>query len=141
VTLGVSPGGEIAEGAFVKVLFPTSERPREPGLLHIAYVLAVRPPLALVAHSTSQPWPEGVPKPFGLRVFAAEEAASLNQRPFVLHLHRQAKLLLSPRWFPEIERPGQGVIAVAPPRLREELFRIVVALEQRYRANVERLGV
>lgn len=141
MTPKANPGATIVEGAFVKVLFPTSERPREPGLLHIAYVLAVRPPLALVAYSTSQIWPESVPKPFGLRVFTADEAKNLNQRPFALHLHRQAKLLLSLRWFPEIERPGQGVVATAPPRLREELFRMVVALEQRYRANVERLGI
>ena len=131
----------IVEGAFVKVLFPTSEKPREPGLLHIAYVLAVRPPLVLVAYSTSQPWPDGVPRPFGIQIFPAREAAALNQRPFVLHLQRQAKLLLSPRWFPEIERPGQGVIAVAPQPLREELFGLVVALERRYRENVELLGL
>lgn len=133
--------GCIVEGAFVKVLFPTSEKPREPGLLHIAYVLAVRPPLVLVAYSTSQNWPVGIPQPFGLRVFSAEDAAALNQRPFVLHPQRQAKLLLSPRWFPEFERPGQGVVAMAPPPLREEIFGIVVALERRFRENVERLGL
>jgi hypothetical protein len=131
----------IVEGAFVKVLFPTSERPREPGLLHLGHVLAVRPPLVLLAYTASPPWPEGLPRPFGLRAFGAEEAALLNQRPFTLHLQRQAKLLLSPRWFPELETPGQGVVAQAPAALREELFRTVVELERRYRGRVERLGV
>jgi hypothetical protein len=133
--------GRIAEGAFVKVLFPTDERPREPGLLHLGYVLAVRPPLVLLAYTTSRPWPEELPRPFGLRRFDAVEARALNQRPFTLHLQRQAKLVLSARWFPELEAPGQGVVAVAPAALREELFRTVVELERRHRESVRRLGV
>ncbi len=113
----------IVEGAYVEVLFPTSERPREPGLPHLGHVLAVRPPLVLLAYTAIPPWPEGLP------------------RPFTLHLQRQAKPLLSPRWFPELETPGQGVVAQAPAALGEELFRTVVELERRYRGRVERLGL
>lgn len=129
----------IAEGAFVRALFPTSETPRQPGLPHICYCLAVRPPLALVAYSTSRPWPADAPMPLGVRVFSEPEAAALNQRPFVLHLHRQARLPLTRAWFPDIERPRQGVAAVAGAQLREELFQTVLLIEQRHRATVERL--
>jgi hypothetical protein len=45
-------------GAFVRVLFPTREAPRQPGLLHIGYVLGVVPEYAMVAYTTSQPWPQ-----------------------------------------------------------------------------------
>jgi hypothetical protein len=132
---------KIVEGAFVEVLFPTSERPRQPGLRHICYCLGVRPPLALMAYTTSAPWPPGVPLPFGVRTFTTAEAGELNQRrPFRLHLNRQARLPLTPTWFPRIDLPGQGVIAMAPPRLRQELLEIAIELEKRYRQNVERLG-
>ncbi len=131
----------IAEGAFLRVLFPTSERPREPGLLHIGYCLAVRPPLLLVAYTTSQPWPAGVPVPFGVRNFSAAEALAPNQsRPFRLHLNRQARVVLSKRWIPDIDRQGQGVVAAAPPDLRDELLGMALELEKRHRASVERLG-
>jgi hypothetical protein len=40
----------IAEGAFIEVLFPTTEKPRQPGLPHICYCLAVRPPECLAQH-------------------------------------------------------------------------------------------
>jgi hypothetical protein len=77
----------IAEGAFIEVLFPTTEKPRQPGLPHICYCLAVRPPLGLVAYTTSAPWPPKTPLPLGVRRFSQEEAIALNQRrAFRLHL-------------------------------------------------------
>jgi hypothetical protein len=42
-------------GAFVRVLFRTRERPRQPGLLHIGYVLGVAVRHAMIAYTTSQP--------------------------------------------------------------------------------------
>ncbi len=132
----------ISEGAFLRVFFPTSGEPREPGLLHIGYCLAVRPPLALVAYTTSQPWPAGVPLPFGVRVFTRAEALALNQgRPFRLHLNRQARIAVSKRWLPDLDSPGQGVIAMAPAALMDELFRLALELEKRHRLGIERLGV
>jgi hypothetical protein len=137
----VAPTLKIVEGAFVEVLFPTSERPREPGLSHICYCLGVRPPLALMAYTTSVPWPAGLPLPLGVRTFTVTEAAALNQRrAFRLHLNRQARLPLTSVWFPKIDAATQGVIAVAPSRLRQELFEVAVELEKRHRLNVERLG-
>lgn len=132
----------IVEGAFVEVLFPTTERPRQPGLLHICYCLGVRPPLALMAYTTSAPWPAEIPLPYGVRLFTLEEAEALNQkRPFRLHLNRQARIPLTRAWVPKLRTPRQGVIAVASLALRQELLNLAIALERRHRSNLERLGL
>jgi hypothetical protein len=130
----------IAEGAFVKTLFPTTERPRRPGLPHIGYCLAVVRPLVLVAYTTSQPWPDGAPVPLGVRVFGAAEAARLNQRPFVLRLDRLAKLPLTRAWFPEIHLPSQGVVATAQRRLCDEILATMDALLRLRRERLTTLG-
>lgn len=136
------PASRNVEGAFVEALFPTSETPRQPGLRHVCFCLGVRPPLALMAYTTSAQRPAGIPLPFGVRIFTAEEAAALNRaRAFRLHLNRQARLPLTAAWFPRIEAPGQGVIAIASARLRQELFETAVELEKRYRLNMERPGL
>ena len=116
-------------GAFVRVLFPTHEKPRQPGLLHIGYLLGCTAIEAMVAYTTSQPWPAHAPLPAGARFFDAEDAARLNQsRAFLLRLDVLAKLPLTDVWFPDIAQPGQDVIAVAPPRLQEELTSLVMNL-------------
>jgi hypothetical protein len=127
-------------GAFVRACFPTSEQPRRPGLLHIVYCVAVARPLAVVAYTSSQPWPPDVRLPPGVRIFPAAEAAELNQRPFVLYLNRLARLPLSPAWFPELEKSDQGVIAHAPARLRQDLMRELTTLLEKRRSLVEMLG-
>ena len=129
---------EIGEGAFVKGLFPLDERPRRPGMLHICYCLGVTPRLAIVAYTTSRPWPAGTPTPLGIRLF--EGARSLNQRPFVLDLRRLAKLPLSKTWFPEIDTPGRGIVAVAPLPLRDEINQELAQLLRRHRTLVRIAG-
>jgi hypothetical protein len=128
----------IVEGAFVKTLFPTNEHPRRPG--HLCYCRGVARPIVLVAYTSSQPWPAGMPLPPGVRIFDREAAAAIRQRPFVLHLNRIAKLPLTPAWFPEIATPSQGVIAVAPAVLRDELLLASIDLARRHRDLVQRLG-
>jgi len=131
----------IAEGAFVEVLVPTTEKPRQPGLAHICYCLAVRPPLVLVAYTTSAPWPPNTPLPLGVRLFNQREAIALNQRrAFRLHLNRQARMPLTKRWFPKLEAPDQGVIAMAPERLRQELYEMTLDLLRRHERTIELLG-
>ena len=68
------------------------------------------------------------------------EAERLNQRPFVLYLNRLAKLPLTDRWFPEIASPAQGVIAVAPPSLRDHLNDKLRDLLERRRELIQQLG-
>ncbi len=129
-------------GAFVRVLFPTREKPRQPGLLHIGYVLGSSAVEAMVAYSTSQPWPANTPVPAGVRLFDAEEAARLNQsRGFVLRLDVLAKLPLTEAWFPDIGGADQGVIALAPGRLQEELTDLAMNLVRRRRALIQMRGL
>ena len=131
----------IAPGAFVRVLFPTREQPRAPGLLHIGYVLTVTDREAIVAYTTSQPWPSRTPLPAGARLFDAEEAASLNQsRAFLLRLDVLARLPLIRRWFPDIDQPNQGVVAVAPVPLRRELTHAATNLIRRRRELLDFRG-
>lgn len=128
-------------GAFVRVLFPTREKPRRPGLLHIGYVLITAGPEVVVAYTTSQPWPAAMPLPVGARVFGAREAAGLNQaRPFLMRLDQLAKLPMTRQWFPDLEHPGQGVMAIAPPALQTELTLLAVELGRRHRELVELRG-
>jgi len=130
----------LGEGAFVKALFPTNEHPRRPGLLHICYCLAVARPVALVAYTSSRPWPAGTPIPLGVRIFGKVEAASLNQLPFVLYLNRLARLPMTPKWFPDITLPSQGVVATAPEGLRNQLLEAVSELVRRQRELVQQTG-
>lgn len=130
----------IAEGAFVRVLFPTDEKPRQPGLLHIGYCLGTDGRLTLVAYTTSRPWPSGMPIPRGIRMFESAEARTLNQKPFVLDLTRLARLPLTDRWFPDLAAPGNGVIARAGAALRNELLAIAQELLEHHRETMRLRG-
>ncbi|MSP01889.1 MAG: hypothetical protein EXR07_12695 [Acetobacteraceae bacterium] len=129
-------------GAFARVYFPTREKPRAPGLLHIGYVLGGTAVEAMIAYTTSQPWPASTPLPAGARLFDVEEARRLNQsRVFMLRLDVLAKLPMTEAWFPDIAQPGQGVIAVAPARWREELTDLAINLVRRRRSLVQMRGL
>lgn len=128
-------------GAFVRVLFPTREAPRVPGLLHIAYVLASTAAEAMLAYTTSQPWPAETPLPFGTRFFNETEAARLNQsRAFLMRLDVLAKLPLTRAWFPDLDQPAHGVIAIASAELQEELTAIASNLVRRRRELLQVRG-
>jgi hypothetical protein len=121
-------------GAFVRVLFPTHEDPRRPGLRHIGYVLGATAGYAMVDYSTSQPWPADTPLPAGARLFSAREAMELNQsRGFLLRLDVLARLPMTRDWFPDIDRPRQGILAVAPGKLQTELIGIAANIARRHR--------
>jgi hypothetical protein len=136
-------------GAFVRVLFPTREKPRQPGLLHIGYMLVVTATEAMVAYTTSQPWPAAVPLPAGARVFSSEEALRLNQsRAFLLRLDVLARLPLTPIWFPDLNRGAPDLnrganemIAVAPAPLQAELAKFAMNLARRRRELVQVRGL
>lgn len=124
------------------MLFPTAEQPRVPGLLHIGYVIGTTARDAVVAYTTSQPWPVDIPLPIGARVFSPAEAAALNQnRGFLLRMDLLARLPMTVAWFPDIAKSGQGVIALAPAALQRELTALGAALLQRRREVVEMRGV
>ena len=128
-------------GAFVRVLFPTHEKPRQPGLPHIGYVPGVDDRYALVAYTTSQRWPTDLPLPAGARVFSAAEAAQLNQsRDFVLRLDVLARLPLNLAWFPDLGSDRGDIIAVAPLALKRELRAIAENLARRKRVLIQMRG-
>ncbi len=128
-------------GAFVRVLFPTREKPHLPGLLHIGYVLGVTPTKSMVAYTTSQPWPTAIPLPAGARLFSLAEAARLNQsRAFLLRLDVLASLPLTPDWFPDLDRGESGLIAVAPASLQAELVGFAANLARRRRELIQMRG-
>jgi hypothetical protein len=128
-------------GAFVRVLFPTHEAPVRPGLLHIGYVLGVAAEYVVVAYTTSQPWPANTPLPAGARAFDAAEAARLNQsRAFLLRVDVLARLPLTRAWFPELDQPGGGIVAIAPASLRTEITRLATNLARRRRELLEMRG-
>jgi hypothetical protein len=130
----------LVEGAFVRALFPTNEKPSEPGLMHICYCLGATETKALVAYTTSQPLPAGLPLPIGVRVFGEAAATQLNQRPFVLYLNRVARLPITRRWFPYLDTPTLGVVGMAGARLREDLLATWVALAKRRSELLRVLG-
>ncbi len=130
----------IVEGAFVRVLFPTDEKPRQPGLLHIGYCLGTDGKQALVAYTTSKPWPPDTIPPQGVVIFDRQRARTLNQKPFVLDLARLARLPLTDRWFPDIGTPTNGVIAQAGATLRAELFSVAQDLLRRHREVLKLRG-
>jgi hypothetical protein len=131
----------IQPGAFVRVLFPTRERPREPGLPHIGYVLVTARQAAIVAYTTSQAWPSDTPLPTGARLFNAAEAAHLNQsRAFLLRLDVLARLPMTTAWFPDIDHPEQAAVAIASPALQSELTRLAVNVGRRRRELIEMRG-
>lgn len=122
--------------------FAPREQPRQPGLLHIGYVLGSTASEALVAYTTSQVLPAGLPLPAGARLFTADEAYRLNQsRPFVLCLDLSAKLPLTKAWFPNVDGADQGIIAIAANRLQEELTDLAMNLLRRRRDVIQMRGV
>jgi hypothetical protein len=128
-------------GAFARVLFPTRQKPRRPGLLHVGYVMGIAAGHVVVAYTTSQPWPADMPLPAGARLFDVQEAARLNQsRAFVQRVDVLAKLPLTRDWFPDIERPNRGVIAIAPPALQAEIVQLAANLARRRLELVEMRG-
>jgi len=59
-------------------------------------VLGAKADTALIAYTTSQPWPVGRPLPLGARLFNVDAAARLNQaQTFILRLDVLAKLPLT----------------------------------------------
>ena len=127
--------------AFVRVLFPTREKPHRPGLPHIGYVLGIAAGYAMVAYTTSQPWPADTPLPAGVQLFDAREAEGLNQsHAFLLRLDVLAKLPLTPAWFPGMEQPDEGIVAIAPAGLRSELAGLATNLARRRHELLEMRG-
>jgi hypothetical protein len=131
----------VVAGVFLRVLFPTSEDPRRPGLPHIGYVVTGSRAEVIVAYTTSQPWPSHTPLPAGVRLFTYDEAARLNQsRGFLLRLDVIARLPLTSSWFPGLDAGEAAIIAVAPMPLQRELRAMAENLARRRRDLIQMRG-
>lgn len=96
----------------------------------------------LLAYTSSGPWRGAAPgTPLGVIEFDAAAALEVNQRPFHLDLRCLARVLMAKRWFPRIEHPDRGVVAVAGPALRDRIFRSAGALAARSPQLIEIRGV
>ncbi len=114
-----------------------------PGLLHVAYTLAVAAVTGgygvMAAYTTSQPWAGAMPQ--GMIAFDSAEAAGLGQaRAFVLDLRRLAYLPLTAAWFPRAGEEGAGVLGRAPRALRDRVNSMTTELAKRRPETLSRSG-
>ena len=129
--------------------FPERENPAQPGPLHLGYTLVASGPVlpaspqpsALIAYTTSQPWPSGAPFPLGVLAFSREVAGRYGQaRAFVMDLRRIAFVPLTAAWFPRLGQPGDGVQGHAPKAEQRRFRQLAQDLAIRHAELVERLG-
>ena len=117
-------------GAFVRVLFPTREKPRE--------LLVSTATEAMIAKTASQPWPDGTPLPAATRYFDAREAKALNRsRAFISCASMSSPGCRWPRPGFRSVAPGEGVIAVAPAGLQDQFTDLALNLVRRRRALIQ----
>jgi hypothetical protein len=140
-------------GDFLWCAFPETERPATPSRTqHIGYALVVVEAAAaerrtadhdhdaLIAYTTSRPWPHAAGRP-GVISFTPEQAARLGQRRgFVLHLWRVGRLPVIPAWFPRLAAVDAVVVGRASTALRLRLAAEASAVFARHRDTFERLG-
>ncbi|MDR3658288.1 MAG: hypothetical protein P4L48_22330 [Mycobacterium sp.] len=144
----------IEPGEFVWCAFPERENPDKPSRhLHVVYALVVAlatpgtggsgisgDPRAVVAYTTSRPWPIAARRP-GVIPFTTDEAEAVGQtRPFWLHLWRVAYVPVTPIWFPQLGNPGHGVVGRLTQAKRLEIEAAAIRVQIRHEHDVERLG-
>jgi hypothetical protein len=126
--------------------FGPPDPPDQPGpVRHVAYVLATnsRPkvPMLLLACTSSGPWRGATGRlPLGVMELEAAAARAVGQKPFHLDLRCLAQVPLTKRWFPDLERPGQGVVGTATARLQQRIDALLRALVTRNRDLIEIRG-
>jgi hypothetical protein len=64
-----------------------------------------------------------------------------NFRPSPKRLDVLAKLPLVPAWFPDIGTAGEGVIAIVPARLQDQITDLAMNLVRRRRALIQMRGL
>ncbi len=141
--------GVVAEGSFVWTMFPFGppSRPDIPGpVRHIAYVLASRGDgtslQLLLAYTSSGPWRGAAPQPpLGVLEFDEVAARSLNQQAFHIDLRCLARVPPNKAWFPDLDTPDRGVVAVAGARMRDRILKAAELLAGRNPRLIEIRGL
>lgn len=124
-------GARLRSGTFVRCYFPYGRAPDEPAPdIHLVYVLAVNEAAsgshAVVAYTTSKIVFPNPPVPSGVRIFGRDEAARLNQKPFMFDGRSLGYLPLSQKFFPDLDDAERLVRGSAPKALRDELLGLVL---------------
>jgi hypothetical protein len=119
-------------GQFVNCAFPTHERPNRPETerLHVGYIERIfdgpNGTLAVVAvYTTTTSRPSGQPKRRSIievnetnsRKMGMERAFSIDPLRFLI-------VPVTKKWFPDIDKPDQGVRGVAPQNLQDHITKI-----------------
>jgi hypothetical protein len=126
--------------------FGPPDPPDQPGpVRHIAYVLATnstpKVPMLLLAYTSSGPWRgAGGRLPLGVMELEAAAARTVGQKPFHLDLRCLAQVPLTRRWFPDLERPGHGIVGTASTRLQQRIDALLSELVARNRHLIEIRG-
>lgn len=95
----------------------------------------------LLAYTSSGKWRgDAAVLPLGVIEFDAATAWVLNQRAFHLDLRCMAQVPVTAAWFPNLDEPERGVVAVAGARLRSRIERELAMLVARSRELIEMRG-
>ncbi len=121
-------------GAFVWCSFPLWESHREPGPkthLHLVYVHDVAGTKAVAIYTTSVMWPSDKPLPFGVIPVPTKQAADHEQKPVVLDARRIGVFPMTSTWFTDINKPGLGILKVAPEAFQRRVGKVAMEVAKR----------
>ena len=147
----------LRSGDFVWTHFPYESDPDAPGpIRHAACVIAVfsqrdagiatSAPVAsrglvVGVYTSSQFEKFGDALPVGVIQVPAERATrSGDQLPFFIDVRKRAFIPLTRKFFPELDRPGFGVIAPADKGLQKEIFRQYRLINERHPEAIVNVG-
>lgn len=147
----------LRSGDFVWTQFPYESEPDVPGpIRHAACVIAVFrqrdagiatpapvPSRGLVVgvYTSSRVEKFGEALPIGVIQVPAERATqSGGQSPFFIDVRKRAFIPFTRKFFPELDKPGVGVIASADKGLLKEILRQYRSINERHPESIVNVG-
>jgi hypothetical protein len=147
----------LRSGDFVWTHFPYESDPDVPGpIRHAACVIAVFSQrnagiatptpvssrgLVVGVYTSSQVEKFGDTLPNGVIQVSAERATkSGDQSPFFIDVRKRAFIPFTPKFFPELDKPGFGVIAPADKGLLKEILRQYRLINERHPEAIVNVG-
>lgn len=125
-------------GQFAWCRFPYFEAPLTPGdkerVVYIADIrqLAGRKLLTVMSlYTTTRAWETGVPPPLGIIPVAADMAARMKQKPFVIDARRIAFVPVTEDFFPRLRSPAGAAVFAAEKPFRRQVENVLAKLAQR----------
>lgn len=122
-------------GQFVWCRFPLFEAPLAPGdKERIVYVVDIRQQAerrvftVMSLYTTTRRWDPGVPLPLGVIPVAAPQAATMNQKPFIIDARRIAFVPATESFFPRLRTPETAILFESAPAFRRHVENILAKL-------------